>query len=42
MLNEFLFIALLFLTRVILPLVVLLVVGQWIARRTNRESQAHS
>ncbi len=36
MLNEIIFIAGLFATRIVLPVMLMLVLGEWIARRTNR------
>ncbi len=42
MLNEILFIAVLFLTRIVLPVTLLLALGEWIARRNGDQSHVQS
>ncbi len=36
MLNDIIFVAVLFATRIVLPVMLMLIIGEWIARRTNR------
>ncbi len=38
MLNDIIFVAGLFATRIVLPVMLTLIVGEWIARRTNRKT----
>ncbi len=42
MLYDILFVATFFATRVVLPVVITLVVGEWIARRTQRRESVRS
>jgi heme/copper-type cytochrome/quinol oxidase subunit 2 len=40
MLNEILFVAAMFITRLVLPVLFMLVLGEWIARRAERHQPA--